>query len=374
MTAIATAVGDQSSQSSPVSGRSRAVGPRIRRRWRRDQESCVAGRRSPATEERRTSCRLARTSAPKSNVGPEIDGRHVAPCRVRRRRCRRRRWYDDGAVARQAERRRQRAGASRARRRRATAISSDEDGQRARRACSAAGRPRAKRVVDVIHGEPPFEARPCRALSLRPGPPQDGIEVIRHPMLGIRVEPVGDGAVEARRSGSCRAPLTDVGPGSSVGVERRSHLPEPAIQAGLGRAQRDPQRRGDLRQRQVEVVMQDDDRPLLGLEPAEAAFELVAVGDRRRGVGDGGGFERSVMSTSRRRRRTRRISSMQAFTSSRCNQASNRSGSRSVGRSRQARTSAFWTASVARSVSRSMSQAVASRREIAAPASSAKAS
>ena len=34
--------------------------------------------------------------------------------------------------------------------------------------------------------------------------------------------------------------------------------------------------------------MQDDDRPLLGFETAEAALELVAVGDRRRGVGDGG--------------------------------------------------------------------------------------
>ena len=121
--------------------------------------------------------------------------------------------------------------------------------------------------------------------------------------------------------------------------------------------------------------MQDDDRPLLGLEPAEAALELVAVGDRRRGVGDGGrGRE-----VGRCRRRgdgagARRISSMQAWTSSRCSQASKRSGSRSVGRSRQARTSAFWTASVAWSVSRSMSQAVASRREIAAPASTAKAS
>ena len=40
---------------------------------------------------------------------------------------------------------------------------------------------------------------------------------------------------------------------------------------------------------------------------------------------------------------------MQAFTSSRWSQASNRSGSRSVGRSRQARTRAFWTASDARS-------------------------
>ena len=34
--------------------------------------------------------------------------------------------------------------------------------------------------------------------------------------------------------------------------------------------------------------MQNDDGPLLGLEPAEATLELVAVGDRRRRVGDRG--------------------------------------------------------------------------------------
>ena len=34
--------------------------------------------------------------------------------------------------------------------------------------------------------------------------------------------------------------------------------------------------------------MQDDDRPLVRLEAAEATLELVAVGDRRRSVGDGG--------------------------------------------------------------------------------------
>ena len=64
-----------------------------------------------------------------------------------------------------------------------------------------------------------------------------------------------------------------------------------------------------------------------------------------------------VSSTSSLWRRSRRASSIQAWTSSRCSQASKRSGSRSVGRSRQARTSAFWTASLACSASRRMSQA-----------------
>ena len=34
-----------------------------------------------------------------------------------------------------------------------------------------------------------------------------------------------------------------------------------------------------------EVVVQDDHRPLIGREPAEAAFQLVAVGEFVRGVG-----------------------------------------------------------------------------------------
>ena len=59
---------------------------------------------------------------------------------------------------------------------------------------------------------------------------------VGHPVLGVPVEPVGDGAVEVvvASCGSCGRPCRDVGPGSSVGVERRAHLPEPAVQAGLG--------------------------------------------------------------------------------------------------------------------------------------------
>ena len=111
-----------------------------------------------------------------------------------------------------------------------------------------------------------------------------------------------------------------------------------------------------------------------GLEPAEAAFELVAVGDRP---------------TSRRRSRARRsvgeldVDAMAPEPARLIDAGADEQpvepgveavGSRSVGRSRQARTSAFWTASLAWSGSRRMSQAAASSREIAAPASAAKAS
>ena len=121
--------------------------------------------------------------------------------------------------------------------------------------------------------------------------------------------------------------------------------------------------------------MQDDDRPLLGLEAAEGTLELVAVGDRRQVVGEEGQVQVGDVDVDLEGSTSDAPDLVDAgITSSRWTQASNRSGSRSVGRSRQARTRAFWTASDARSRSRSMSQAVALRREIAAPASTAKAS
>ena len=79
---------------------------------------------------------------------------------------------------------------------------------------------RSRAIRDEIHGEPPFEARPCRALALRPGPPQDGIEVLRHPVLGIRVEPVGDGRSKPSLGFMPGAPLGCRGRG-----ERRRRAP-----------------------------------------------------------------------------------------------------------------------------------------------------
>ena len=199
--------------------------------------------------------------------------------------------------------------------------------------------------------------------------------MLRHPVLGIRVEPLGDVAVETVALLSCRAPLSDVGARASVSVERRTHLLQAAVQAGLGRTQGNPERGGDLRQRQVEVVMQDNDRPLLGLEPAEAAFELVAVGDPRHGiragwrVGQVGDVD--IQSTS--------FEASDLVDAGARHQAV-QPGIEPVGVAQRGQITpgvdegVSWTASVARSGSRRMSRAAASSRKIAAPASAAKAS
>ena len=50
------------------------------------------------------------------------------------------------------------------------------------------------------------------------------------------------------------------------------------MEARFRRSERDSERDGDLRQRQVEIVVKDDESPRLRLQAAEAAFELVAVG------------------------------------------------------------------------------------------------
>ena len=50
------------------------------------------------------------------------------------------------------------------------------------------------------------------------------------------------------------------------------------MEARFRRSERDSERDGDLRQRQVEIVVKDDEGPRLRLEATEAAFELVAVG------------------------------------------------------------------------------------------------
>ena len=55
---------------------------------------------------------------------------------------------------------------------------------------------------------------------------------------------------------------------------------------GLGGPERDAEGRGHVGQRQPEVVVQDDDRPLFGRQAPKRHVEQVAVGDGRRDVGD----------------------------------------------------------------------------------------
>ena len=91
-------------------------------------------------------------------------------------------------------------------------------------------------------------------------------------------------------------PSGGLGPGPRIGVERRAHQPEGSIQAGFRGAQRDLEGRCDGRQWEVEVVMEDDHGPISGVEPEEAAFELVAIRDRRRRA-RGSAEARSLRST-----------------------------------------------------------------------------
>ena len=134
------------------------------------------------------------------------------------------------------------------------------------------------------HGEPPFEVRPRRPLSRRLSPTQDPSTC-----SGTRCSASAWSQSETVRSKpslpSHAGRLSRVSwPGPCV--RRRAHDSHSGggrdtggtwlVRIGIRSVGR------DRRQRQVEVVMQDDDRPLLGLKTSEAAFELLAVGDLRR--------------------------------------------------------------------------------------------
>ena len=65
---------------------------------------------------------------------------------------------------------------------------------------------------------------------------------------------------------------------------RREGVAEPAggvVQARSGRPRRDLEHLGDLDKGQPEVVVQDEDRPLVDREPAEGPLQFVAVGESR---------------------------------------------------------------------------------------------
>ena len=140
-------------------------------------------------------------------------------------------------------------------------------------------------------------------------------------------------------------------PRPGVGVKRRPHRLEPAVQAGLGGAQRDPQGLGDFRQRQVEVEMQHDDRPLLGRRDggsrARAGRGRRSPTRRRRG----GQVQVGDVDVDLERPTAEASDLVDAGIHQLVDGPRRRTdpGSRSVGRSRQARTRAFWTASDARS-------------------------
>jgi hypothetical protein len=81
---------------------------------------------------------------------------------------------------------------------------------------------------------------------------------------------------------SCR-PLLGVD-GPLVGVDGRAQRTRGVVEARTGRADRDRQHVGDLGQRQAVEVLEDEDRPLVGRQPAETTFQLVAIGDAPEGI------------------------------------------------------------------------------------------
>ena len=85
------------------------------------------------------------------------------------------------------------------------------------------------------------------------------------------------------RFGSCRS-LLGRREGASVTVERGPQLTDRVVEAGPRGPFGNAQGRRDLRERIPQVVVQDDDRPLLRCQPAEGALELVPGGDGARHV------------------------------------------------------------------------------------------
>ena len=101
------------------------------------------------------------------------------------------------------------------------------------------------------------------------------------------------------------------------------HRPmEPRLRRGEG----DPERRRGLGQGVAEVVVHDDERSLLRVEAGECPLDQVAIRQVAGVVVVVVGSSMGRISTSIGRRRRRRASSRQAFTSRRWSQASNRSG------------------------------------------------
>ena len=196
------------------------------------------------------------------------------------------------------------------------------------------------RAVSVIgsHLSRKVQRGRCRTSG---GLPHDVIGVVGECAAPrSRASQVGQVAFEAVGRGSCDVPSLATADRQRlpIGAERRPQRRERPCEPRLGRAQRDAERGREPRDGHPDVVVQDEDGPLLGPQGRRnAALELVAVGDQT-------GSSRERRGVDRRRARPRSAgagaggtTSRQALTVRRWSQASNRSGSRRPGRSRQAR-------------------------------------
>ena len=125
-------------------------------------------------------------------------------------------------------------------------------------------------------GQPPRDPK-IPFLWCRFDPEEGGLHGAVRRLGRAGLEPRPSGAFERAIVGHARRPPWTVG--LRVG---RQGVAEPAsgvVQSRSGRARGDLQQLGDLHERQPEVVVQDEDRPLVDREPAERPLQFVAVGD-----------------------------------------------------------------------------------------------
>ena len=124
---------------------------------------------------------------------------------------------------------------------------------------------------------------------------------------GVGRQPGGQEAVEIVVLGHVDRRSFRIGD-ARIGVERGPHRLRRPVEARADGPGRDAQRVGGFVEGQAEVVVQDEDRPLVGIEAAEATLELVAVGDVEGRVGVGATSWPSTSTSMVQRCRPRRIS------------------------------------------------------------------
>ena len=107
------------------------------------------------------------------------------------------------------------------------------------------------------------------------------------------VHQLGHAAFDPVEGGHAYCPPTtgDAGVSGSVSIAARISAQRSMV-SGLGGPDRDPEGRRHVGQRHPEVVVQDDDRALLGSEAPERQVEQIAIGDERLHVGHRRSVER----------------------------------------------------------------------------------
>ena len=127
-------------------------------------------------------------------------------------------------------------------------------------------------ILGNLHGTVPVPFLWCRF-----DPEERGLDGAVRRLGRAGLDPRPGGAFERAIVGHARRPPWTAG--SALGLEGVAESARGVVQARSGRPRGDLQHLGDLHERQPEVVVQDEDRPLVDREPAERPLQFVAVGD-----------------------------------------------------------------------------------------------